>query len=113
MNSLNIVDEDELKRRYLIWKIRNYIVPPLNPGTTLEEHLETFTMPETEFVYHKSSFDENGDLITLLRGNYHLKDWQTRNRKRPADFEFYYVLKTLADSPEVEPFPMGYIIIKE
>ena len=78
--------------------------------TGLEQAIELCKSDDIEafFIYA----DENGDLITMLKGNVHLSDWMTRNHREPRDFNFYLVLKTLTDSPEVEPFPMGYIVVK-
>ena len=54
--------------------------------------------------------DGDGDVLTMLKSEVHLKDWETRNGRIPRTFKFYKILKTFTDSPEVEPFPMGYII---
>ncbi len=47
----------------------------------------------------------------MLRGEISLSDWQTRNGREPRKLVFYKVLKTFIDTPEVEPYPMGYIIV--
>ena len=113
MNLSDIINEDEFKRRYVLWQLRNSIMPVLPLGSTVDDYVETLPMPDIEYTYYKSIADENGDLITALKSSFHLDSWQTRNHKYPVDFVFYLILKTLADSPEVEPFPMGYIIVEE
>lgn len=107
----SILSETEFKARYLKWRVENDIGMIMPERTTVEEYAEVYPMPDFDYVHTQSFADENGDLITLLKGNVHLSGWQTRNRKEPRDFNFYLVLKTLTDSPEVEPFPMGYIVV--
>lgn len=112
MINSEILSEVEFKKRYLEWRLKNDIGMTIPRYETAESYAETYPMPDFDYVHTQSFADENGDLISLLKGNVHLSDWMTRNRKEPKDFNFYLVLKTLTDSPEVEPFPMGYIIVE-
>ena len=107
-----LINENELKKRYFVWRDKNYIYPTLI-NTTADEYAEIFSMPEADYTYYRTVTDDSGDLLTVFKGGFHLDAWQTKSHKNPSDFEFYFILKTLADSPDVEPFPMGYIIIKE
>lgn len=106
-----ILSETEFKACYLRWRVENDIGITIPCGTTPEEYASIYPLPDFEYTHTQSFADENGDLITLLKSNVHLDGWQTRNRKEPRDFSFYLVLRTMTDSPEVEPFPMGYIIV--
>lgn len=106
-----ILNETEFKAQYLGWRVKNDIGMIMPEHTTVEEYAEVYPMPDFDYVHTQSFADENGDLITLLKSSVRLSDWQTRNHKEPRVFTFYLVLKTLTDSPEVEPFPMGYIIV--
>lgn len=112
MITSDILTEVEFKRRYLKWRLKNDIGMTIPRDENIDDYAEVYPMPDFDYVHTQSFADENGDLITLLKGNYHLSDWMTRNHKKPMDFTFYLVLKTLTDSPEVEPFPMGYIVVE-
>ena len=105
-----ILSEKEFKKRLALWTLDNDICATLPQGFTREDYAETFRLPEFDYVHTQSMADENGDLLTLLKSRVHLSDWQTRNHREERNFEFYLVLKTLTDCPEVEPFPVGYII---
>ena len=80
-------------------------------GYSREDYADMFRLPDFDYVHTQSMADENGDLLTLLKSKVELRDWDTRNGREGRKFEFYLVLKTLTDCPEVEPFPMGYIIV--
>ena len=110
MITSEILSEVEFKRKLLRWRLKNDIGMTLPQGENIDDYAAVYPLPDFDYVHTQSFSDENGDLITLLKGNIHLSDWMTRNHKEPRDFDFYLVLKTLTDSPEVEPFPMGYIV---
>ena len=105
-----ILSEEEFKKQLAFWTLDNDIGATLPLGCNREDYAETFRLPDFDYVHTQSMADENGDLLTLLKGRVHLSDWQTRNHREERNFEFYLVLKTLTDCPEVEPFPVGYII---
>lgn len=111
MTATEILSEYEFKKRLIGWRIKNDIGMRMPRDMTIAEYARVYPMPDFDYVHTQSYADENGDLITMLKGCVHLSDWMTRNGKEPRDFVFYLVLKTLTDSPEVEPFPMGYIIV--
>ena len=107
----DILSEAEFKRQLVNWLLENDRGAFLGGSMTREEDIETYRLPDFDYVLMQSFADENGDLITLLRSEIRLSDWETKNGREPRKFEFYRVLKTMTDSPEVEPFPMGYIIV--
>ncbi len=77
---------------------------------SLEDIAEIYKLPEIDYVHTQSQLNENGDLITLLKGKITISATVAKNHGEPLDFVFYRVLKTPTDTPEVEPFPVGYII---
>lgn len=107
----DILSEAEFKLRLCEWLLENDRICFLQNGETLEDYTERYRLPDFDYVHTQSFPDEQGDLITLLKSRIYLRDWETRNGMEPKKFEFYLVLKTMTDSPEVEPFPMGYIIV--
>ncbi len=111
MTDYELLSEVQFKARYLRWRHENDTGMIMPEQTSYEEYAEVYPMPDFDYVHTQSFADKNGDLITLLKGNVHLSGWMTRNHRDPRDFNFYLVLKTLTDSPEVEPFPMGYIVV--
>lgn len=106
-----LLGEHEFRRRLALWVLDNDrgACPPL--GVDRDEYAEQFRLPDFDYVHTQSCCDGNGDLITMLRGEISLSAWQTRNGREPRRFVFYKVLKTFVDTPEVEPYPMGYIIV--
>ncbi len=106
-----MLSEAEFKRRLALWTLDNDIGAFLPSGYSREDYAEMFRLPDFDYVHTQSMADENGDLLTLLKSRVHLSGWQTRNHREERNFDFYLVLKTLTDCPEVEPFPMGYIIV--
>lgn len=79
---------------------------------TEEDYIDSFRIPDVNYVHTQSFADINGDLISLLKAEIHLADWETRTfRQGGAKFVFYKVLRTFADTPEAEPDEMGYIVI--
>lgn len=109
MNS-EILSEHEFKERLAFWLLDNDIGACIPYGGSRKDFAESYRLPDFDYVHTQSFADENGDLITLLKSGIYLKKWESRSGKE-SSFEFYHVLKTLTDSPEVEPFPMGYIIV--
>ena len=112
MTDSEILSEAEFKRRFLRWRIKNDIGMTLPHGESIDDYASVYPLPDFDYIHTQSFSDENGDLVSLLKSSYHLSDWMTRNGKKPMHFTFYLVLKTLTDSPEVEPFPMGYIVVE-
>ncbi len=107
----DILSEGEFKKRLALWVLDNDRGAVIPSGYSREDYAELYRLPDFDYIHTQSLADENGDLITLLKSGIYLRDWETRNGKEARKFEFYHVLKTLTDSPEVEPFPMGYIIV--
>ncbi len=107
-----LLTEKEFSRRLAYWLLENDIgvYPPF--GSTRSEFADSYTLPDFDYVHLQSFCDKDGDVITMLRGEIKLSDWETKNRHVPKQFVFYKMLKTFLDTPEVEPFPLGYIILE-
>ena len=108
----NILSEAEFKKQLAFWVLDNDICAVIPQGYTREDFADLYRMPDFDYVHTQSFADENGDLITLLKSEISLKKWENRKNKEPCKFAFYHILKSFADTPEVEPFPMGYIIVE-
>ena len=106
-----LLSEHEFRRRVAFWLLDNDRGACLPCGVDREEYAEQFRLPDFDYTHTHSCCDKEGDLITMLRGEISLSDWQTRNGREPRKLVFYKVLKTFIDTPEVEPYPMGYIIV--
>ncbi len=106
-----LLSEEEFKKRLAYWVLDNDRGSFIPIGYNREDYAELYRMPDFDYIHTQSYVDENGDLITLLKSGIYLRDWETRNGREPRKFEFYHILKTLTDTPEVEPFPVGYIIV--
>lgn len=107
----DILSEYEFKVQLLRWLLKNdrgFLLPEYE---TVEDYAEIYKLPDFDYVHTQSHPDENDDLVTMMKAEIHLRDWETRNGREPRTFKFYLVLKTLTDCPEVERFPMGYIIV--
>lgn len=107
----DILSEKEFCRRLGLWVLDNDKGAVLPYGMSREEYAESYRLPDFDYVHMQTYPDENGDLITVLKSGVSLRDWETRNSDKPMKFEFYKLLKTFASTPDVEPYPMGYIII--
>lgn len=107
-----LLTEKELSRILALWLLENDKGTCLPPGMSRNEFADEYTLPEFDYEHLQSFCDKSGDIITMLRAELTLCDWQTRDGKKPRKFVFYKMLKTFLDTPEVEPFPMGYIILK-
>lgn len=107
-----ILSEREFKVKLCEWLLKNDRICFLKEDETVEDYADRYRLPDFDYVHTQSCADENGDLITLLKSEINLRDWQTKNGKEHRKFVFYHILKTSVSCPEVEPFPMGYIIVK-
>ncbi len=110
MNS-EILDELSFKMRLCDWLLKyERGFKAYYHNYNLEDIAEIYTLPEIDYVHTQSQLNENGELITLLKGKITLSATIAKSHGEPLDFIFYRVLKTPTDTPEVEPFPVGYII---
>ncbi len=108
----DIISEFELKVRICEWLFKNQKGFCIRPYDSLEECAFYYRLPDDLRYRHTQSLaDVNGDLLTLLKAEIVLRDWETRKGNKEVKFEFYKVLKTFTDTPEVEPYPVGYIIV--
>ena len=108
----DILSEEELKIKVCEWLLKNCKGFYIYPYETVAEYAADYRLPsDLRYRHTQSLAGEDGDLITLLKAEIILKDWETRSGKKEAKFEFYKVLKTFIDTPDVEPYPVGYIIV--
>ncbi len=106
-----IISEEEFKLRFCRWLVKNKRTVYLADDETVEDYAETYRLPDFDYEHTQSMADENGDLTTLLKCNYELRDWQTKNGKNHVYFKFYCILKTYLDRVEDGPVVYGYCII--
>lgn len=108
----DIISENELRQKLALWLLENDIGVYLPSGMTKAEYAESYRLPDFDFTHVQSYSDNNGDLITLLKAELRLMEWETKNGKEPRKFAFYKVLKTVTDSDFINPTVIGYIIVK-
>lgn len=107
----DVLSEKEFRSRIALWVLDNDKGAVLPQGMSREEYAENYRLPDFGYVHAQSYADDNGDLITILKSGIYLRDWETRNGKEAGKIEFFKLLKTFAATPDVEPYPMGYIIV--
>ena len=107
-----IISEAEFKIRFCKWLLKNKRTFYIPHGETLEDYARFYSLPDFDYEHTQSMPDENGDLTTLLRCDYKLSDWRTKNGREHAYFKFYCVLKTYLDRVEDGPVVYGYCIIE-
>jgi hypothetical protein len=107
----DIISEDKLRYELAVWLLENDIGVYLPSGMTKAEYAETYKLPEFDFTHVQSYADKNDDLITLLKAEISLSEWETKNGKEPRTFAFYKVLRTVTDSDFIKPTVIGYIIL--
>ncbi|MBQ7121813.1 MAG: hypothetical protein IJO03_06060 [Clostridia bacterium] len=107
----DILSEFEFKKRFFKWLLDNKRGFYLDSCDSVEEYARLNRLPEFNYVHTQSLPDENGDLTTLLKTKYQLRDWQTKSGRHHAEFEFYLVLKTYLDRVEDGPVEIGYITV--
>lgn len=103
--------ENEFRHKLALWLLENDIGVYLPTGITKAEYTETYRLPDFDFAHVQSYADKNNDLITLLKAEIRLSEWETKNGKEPKSFAFYKVLKTETDSEELEQTVVGYILV--
>ncbi len=110
---MKILSEFEFKVEICKWLHKNERAFFIEPYGSIEELAFYYRLPkDIKYNHIQSLRDENGDLITFLKGGIYLRDWETIDGKNHRQIEFLKLLKTYIDTPDVEPFPMGYIICK-
>ncbi len=108
----NLLSENECRKAVARWMLANKRNVCLLPGQTPEDFADSFEMPQIIYRHTDSYADANGDLVTMLKGEIALSDWETKNGTEPKTLTVYKVLKTSLTNPDVEPFPAGYIVIE-
>lgn len=107
----DILSEKEFRTKIGLWVLDNDKGAFLPHNMSREEYAESYRLPKIDYIHTQSYSDDNGDLVTMLKGSINLRDWETKNGKTPKKIEFYKLLKTFVATPDVEPYPMGYIIV--
>ncbi len=107
----DIINENEFRQKLALWVLENDIGIYLPSGVSKSEYTETYILPDFDFTHVQSYADESNNLITILKSEIHLKEWETKSGKEPKTFAFYKVLKTVTDSPAPEATLIGYIVL--
>ncbi len=105
-----LLSEREFKQKVVEWLLKYDIGFLRLPGYGLEDYAITYDLPDFDYVHYDSYIDDDDDVLTYLKGEISLKASESRSFKEQR-LVFYHVLKTFIASPEVEPYPMGYIIV--
>lgn len=109
--STPLLTEREFKEAMALWLLDHDRSAVLLPGMTRADYAQAFRLPPLQLQHTQTFLDAAGDLVTLLKGEIRLRDWESRSGK-PCCFTFYHLLKTMTDTPDVEPFPAGYMIVE-
>lgn len=110
MTDSKLLSEWEFKQKVVDWLLKYDIGFFRLPGYDRDDLAQMYTLPDFDYVHYDSYIDDDDDVLTYLKGEMSLKASQSRSFKEQR-LVFYHVLKTFIDSPEVEPYPMGYIIV--
>lgn len=106
----DIIDENELKSMLARWLIDNDRSVILPSGSSIEDFVSDFKLPDIKGEHTQSTADADGNITTLLKHEIRLKDWETKSGKE-CRFIYYSVLKSSAENPDIEPFTEGYIAV--
>jgi hypothetical protein len=109
MSDLNLLTEREFKREVVKWLLKYDRIFFRKEDYDLDDYVLEYRLPEFEYVHVDSFIDDNDDVLTFLKAEITLDNVRSRSCKEQK-LVFYHVLRTFIDSPEVEPYPMGYHI---
>lgn len=109
MSDLNLLSEHEFKKEVVKWLLKYDRTFYRIEGYDLDDYTFQYQMPDYDYVHVDSFIDDNDDVLTYLKAKISLNSTRSRSC-RDEELVFYHVLRTFIDSPEVEPYPMGYII---
>ncbi len=109
MSDSNYLSEFEFKKKVCEWLLKYDISCVMPPWSDLDDMAYQYRIPDIDYVHLDSFIDENDDVLTYLKGELLLRASQSRSCK-VQKFQFYYILRTFIDSPDVEPYPMGYYV---
>ena len=110
MSWINPMSEREFKEEIVRWRLKYDRIFFIKEGYELEDYVHEYKLPDFDYVHVDSFIDDDGDVVTYLRGELTISRTQSRNCKTQRMI-FYHVIRTFIDSPEVEPYPMGYTIV--
>ncbi len=112
MRDYKLLSEWEFKKEIVKWLLKYDIGYYRMEYYTIDDYAFDYDLPDFDYVHYDSFIDSNDDVITYLRAEMLLKASESRTF-REQRFVFFHLLKTFIDCPEVEPYPMGYIIIED
>ena len=101
--------EDGLRRCVAKWMFENSVAAFAPFGGSKNDYIDSFVMPDVEYIHFDSYADENGDLITMLRAEIALRPSATRSGKAEK-LVFFKVLRTYVSTPDITPEELGYIL---
>ncbi len=110
MSWINPMSETEFKKELVKWHLKYDRMFFRKEDYSIEDYAEEYKLPDFDYVHVDSFIDDDGDVVTYLRSDITLD----RIRSRSCTVQrvvFYHVIRTFIDSPEVEPYPMGYTIV--
>ncbi|MBQ4604146.1 MAG: hypothetical protein IJB16_06030 [Clostridia bacterium] len=109
MSEFNLLSEWDFKKEIVKWLLKYDRTFFRMEGYDLDDYVLQYRLPDFDYVHVDSFIDDNDDVITYLKAKISLRATGTRSCK-DEELVFYHVLRTFIDSPEVEPYPIGYII---
>jgi len=106
------VSYEHLRQSLAQWTLRNKRGAPLPDDTGVEEYIQGFKIPETDFKFTQSYIDQDGEIMVLFKTTIHLSAWQTRTGKEAAEFSYYKVSKAiLANEGKISDYEItGYVL---
>ncbi len=110
MEKYKLLTEWEFKKEIVKWLLKYDIGYFRMEDYTIDDYAYDYDLPDFDYVHYDSFIDSNDDVITYLKAEMLLKASESKTF-REQKFVFFHLLRTFIDSPEVEPYPMGYIIL--
>ncbi len=101
-----IISDSELRKEYSEWMKKHSILPHVQNG-----YLDNIRLPDVPLIHSQSLADENGDILTFLRGTVTLPASFSKSG-REEKFIFAKVLRTFVMLPDLVPDEAGYVIIQ-
>ncbi len=104
------LSEKEFKKEVVKWLLKYDGIFLRSEGFTLDDYAHQYKLPDFDYVHLDSVVDDDGDVLTFLKGEVVISRMRSRDFKEHKII-FLHILRTFIDSPEVEPYPMGYSIV--
>ena len=110
MSPTERLSEKEFKEEVVRWLMKYDRTFFRKEGYELDDYVHEYRLPDFDYVHVDSFIDDNGDVLTYLRGELIIDRIRSRSCTKQK-LIFYHTIRTFIDSPEVEPYPMGYTIV--